>query len=231
MGRVYDLNLQQWVAGVNKGTPADTRHDAILVPADKPGINLFLLHGGASGGDSLDAELYAVFENGDNVFHWGRVETSGVSPCPRANHAFVLNPKEGVYYVYGGYSGWSLRRVSSTRRLLFTCTGLAHAVMQVYDDMYTYNHKLKRWSRVEYAAGDVPAARGGANLAYMHDNSFVVFGGFDPNAMPDTRGFMNDVHVFHCDTKKWTTPAVNGPKPPHQLTQHSKVIGESILYW
>lgn len=160
-------------------------HSAEYIPDRR---QIFVFRGG-DGTEYLN-DLHALDVD---TMQWQKVETNGLPPEPRADHASAYMPSTKEFFVFGGWNG--------TTRL---------------NDFYILDTVTLTWTRPRLLQqGTMPPARAGMTMSAVKDRLYL-FGGNGAEA-----SMSNDLHVFDRSSMEWLDS--DGTNLVLSTSQHSHV--------
>ncbi|KAJ2715913.1 hypothetical protein H4R19_000941 [Coemansia spiralis] len=122
-----------------------------------------------------------------------------IAPPPRAGHSCSVYP--GSIYVFGGMNG-----------------------ERCFNDLWTYDMELRRWSLIT-PHGATPPARYGHASAVVDDCIFIM-GGRTLHGEP-----LNDFFAYKISSQRWYTFQVNSAAWPHQTDPVFSLVKTRLLLY
>ncbi|XP_077982006.1 uncharacterized protein LOC144437012 [Glandiceps talaboti] len=119
--------------------------------------------------------------------HWTQIETYGVPPEPRCDHAAAVVKKK--IYIFGGSGGEKIW----------------------FNDLHIYDAATSTWSAPKLR-GKAPIARGCHSFTTHKDKEIFVFGGFN-DTYEGNNGTFGEMCKFSVGKMKWKYPFHTGTKP------------------
>jgi hypothetical protein len=165
---ITNPQLLEWVSFPESGTPPGpcNMHSAEYIPDRK---QIFVFRGG-DGSEYLN-DLHAL--NVDTM-KWQKVDTYGLPPERRADHASAYMHSTKEFFVFGGWNG--------TTRL---------------NDFYILDTVTLTWTRPKLVQGTMPPARAGMTMSAVKDRLYL-FGGNGTES-----SISNELHVFDRSSMEW----------------------------
>jgi len=84
---------------------------------------------------------------------------------------------------------------------------LSYDAATCYNDMWEFDFKTEKWTRLHTCAGDLPSSRC-AMASSVYQDSLFLFGGWNPTSL-----YMNELHRFNFKTHQWTLLKPKGECP------------------
>ncbi|EGD73673.1 hypothetical protein PTSG_05386 [Salpingoeca rosetta] len=220
-------------------------HTLTYVPAK----NMFVLFAGSDG--ALEKEFNDVYTL-DESLTWKRVETKGVPPAPRLNHA--ADVVDDALYVFGGFEDgqakndmfkldlntmmWTPVHANNppSRRCNHSMTAVGSKLYvfggrggeaTLYNDLFCFDTESRAWTAVK-AGGQPPTARDFHSAATFGDKVFV-FGGSMEIESKDIFTYYNDVVVFDTTRQAWVRPQVSGAVPSVRWAHAAAVYKNKMI--
>lgn len=152
--KVFDLQTSCWSTLTTYGKPPCSRggHSVTLVGSS------LVIFGGEGAKRSLLSDLHILDLE---TLTWDEIETVGVPPSPRSDHAAAVHA-DRFLLIFGGGS---------------------HATC--FNDLHVLDLQTMEWSRPTQQ-GDIPTARAGHAGATVGENWFIVGGGDNKNGASQT---------------------------------------------
>jgi hypothetical protein len=113
-----------------------------------------------------------------------QIPSDGVTPTPREDHTWTVDPASGIVYLFGGRDGR---------------TAMA--------DLWTFDLARNRWAQLAPAA-DEPSARFGHEAAWVDGVGLVVWAG-----QASATTFFDDLWAYEPDTHAWRELPQPGDRP------------------
>ena len=132
---------------------------------------------------SAGSPTAAPTEPSAGLARWSAISPSGLTPAPRADQSWTVDPSSAVAYLFAGRGDGS-----------------------DLDDLWAYDLTADVWERLE-PAGDRPAPRHDHVAAWIEGLGLVVFGGRTDS------GALDDFWAYDPGVNAWRTLGVAGSRP------------------
>ncbi len=198
-----------------------------------------IVFGGMS--DEYGYELGDLWVLDDTVFAWSQLETSNDGPPGLRDHAAIYDPMNNRMVLFGGVydsgeitndvwildfetliwqhidadtSAWPVPRFNcyavywqQARQMAIFAGRDFH---ERFNDLWMFDLTTYRWRQIPYNSV-WPSIREGAPMVLINPNTFLIFGGYDPQAT-----HFNDLWTFDMISGQWTSYQPYNPIPPRR---------------
>eukprot|EP00043_Microstomoeca_roanoka_P018663 m.202333 g.202333 ORF g.202333 m.202333 type:complete len:535 (+) comp16872_c11_seq2:227-1831(+) len=198
-----------------------------------PSLSAFVLFGGSD--DEQEKEfndLHILDASGV----WKSVQTTGMAPAPRLNHAADVVGQD--LYVFGGFQDgeakndlykldletmkWTVIKVANApdRRCNHSLTAVGNKLYVfggrggeklLFNDVHCFDAETRQWTVIE-PSGTPPPPRD-FHSAVTFDDKIVIFGGAMEIESQDIFKYYNDVVIYDTTRNAWVRPPISGTPP------------------
>ncbi|MBU1627708.1 hypothetical protein KKB18_10105 [bacterium] len=121
---------------------------------------------------------------------WTKETPIGENPTPAGQRSMNYDPMNNRILLFGGYF-WSPEKAG------------------VLNDIFAYDLKSKKWSRLKTKGIEAPRLKGAISFLDAANSRIIYFGGLIPTEQPNT-----DIFTFNFSNDTWEKIEAQGDAPP-----------------